>query len=88
MNDTATPTAAELRHAFEDRIGADRDLKMALDAVLVAALDARDAETEAQIVELARHFPGIAPALVLVWREHIIPQHLEDIGRCCQEMPL
>ncbi len=49
-----------------------------------------DAETAAAyhwadvcVAELGRHFPGVAPALRIVWKEHIISLKLDDAGRCC-----
>ena len=32
------------------------------------------------IAELARHVPGLAPALHLAW-EHVIDTRLDDVGR-------
>ena len=35
------------------------------------------------VAELARHLPGVAPALQLVWDQHILAQDFDDVGRCC-----
>jgi hypothetical protein len=39
------------------------------------------------IAELARHVPGLAPALHLAW-EHVIDTRLDDVGRCCTTGPV
>ena len=48
---------------------------------------ARDASSDMWIAELARHVPGLAPALHLAW-EHVIDTRLDDIGRCCTTGPV
>ena len=44
-------------------------------------------EHAASVDELARHFPGVAVALRIVWHDHIIPQRIGERGVCCTESP-
>ena len=71
MDESAeTTTASLLRRAFEQRIGADQDRELwrLLDRLIVAASDARAEEMEQQIMELCEYFPGIKPAMLVVWQ--------------------
>lgn len=45
-------------------------------------LNETNAWIEVIVSELGRHFPGIAPAVPLVW-EHLLEQPVSDIGVCC-----
>jgi len=76
VNDTTeTTTAAQLRRAFEELIGATPEknpgLRMALDRVIVAACDERADEMNEDVATLARHFPGLEQAMMTVWVHHI-----------------
>ena len=42
----------------------------------------RDAEEARRVRELARHLPGLAPAIVALG-EHLLEQNLADVERCC-----
>ena len=49
--------------------------------------DALADEHVASVEELARHFPSIAVAMLIVWREHVAPQRIDQRGVCCTESP-
>jgi len=43
------------------------------------------AEQDALTEELARHFPGLAPAIRSVVQHHLIDQRRDDVGTCCAD---
>ena len=90
MNETTTNavetvTASQRRRMFAEMVGATREknphLWMALDAVIVAALDERDAESDRQVAELAHHFPSLENAILLTWA-HIQRTGLDPCVGC------
>jgi hypothetical protein len=68
-------TATQRHHLFEAMIGADpetnKPLWLALDGLLIAAADEREFAGDDEVAELARHFPGLETAMLLIWHEHI-----------------
>ena len=81
---------AEAREAGRQRDAAERAMKRHLSpqamAVYRALVDAIDTERgmwmDVRVAELARHFPGLAPAIQLAWA-HVIDRRIDAIGGCC-----
>lgn len=67
--DTEAVTASQLRHRFEELVGAGKGTRLwlVLDQVIVAAQDERAAEIHEDVALLARHFPSLETAMSLVW---------------------
>jgi hypothetical protein len=72
--DLARAHAAELRADLEQRIGAtakeDHDTWWELDQVISAYLGASNDHADELAERLARHFPSLTMAMLLVW-EHV-----------------
>jgi hypothetical protein len=64
-----------------------QDKANAADAAFRVAVHPKIWELHKEIAELARHVPGLAPALHLAW-EHAIDTRLDDVGRCCTTGPV
>jgi len=47
--------------------------------------DALADEHVASVDELARHFPSLAVAMLIVWRDHVAPQRIDQRGACCTD---
>jgi len=88
MMDRPAPTpalrAAELRELIEAMLPAS-GLPM-LRAYDDARGDALADEHNASVDELARHFPGVAVAMLIVWHDHVAPQRIDQRGVCCTEV--
>jgi len=89
MMNRTTPTparrAAELRELLEAMLPAS-GLPM-LREYDDERGDALADEHDADVDEIARHFPGVAVALLIVWRQHVAPQRIDQRGVCCTESP-
>ena len=80
----------EYRDAGRGRTRLERALKnhlspqaLPLYRALVDAIDnERSAAVDLHVADLARHFPGFAPAIRLTWA-HVIDCRMENVGRCC-----
>src|SRR5437763_17127487 len=57
-----------------------RKLELATESATSAG---RGEEDIVRIHEMARHLPGLAPAIVALGY-HLIEQNLADVGRCCE----
>ena len=83
---------AEARAADRRRDAADEALKAHLPAragrayraAVDAIDDARGAWADVHVAELARHLPGLAPTIRLLWA-HVIDERPERIGACCTD---
>ena len=49
--------------------------------------DALADEHDGYVDELARHFPSLAVAMLIVWRQHVAPQRIDQRGVYCTESP-
>ena len=76
--------AAELRELIEAMLPAS-GLPM-LREYDDARGDALADEHNASVDELSRHFPGVAAAMLIVWREHVATQPISERGVCCTEV--
>jgi hypothetical protein len=61
----------------------DPSLHKELEDLVDAVNGATTEWAAAGVAELTRHFPGVAPALGIVWKEHVIRMLKVDNGRCC-----
>ena len=68
-------TADQRRDVFEEMIGATPDRNPALwrelDQLIYTYRRERDERADNQVAELAEHFPGLKPAILLIWEHHI-----------------
>ena len=46
--------------------------------------DLHAATTEYQVAEMARHAPGLAPAIRILWA-HVLDCRLDRVGACCTD---
>ena len=60
-----------------------RRLELAVESFTNAQRGEEDIQ---RIHEMARHLPGLAPAIVALGY-HLIEQNLDDVGRCCEVSP-
>ncbi len=83
---------AELRSTIEERRRLERGLMEHLSPtarkiyrdVCDAGSEMHGAEVRLHVAELARHLPGLAPAIRLVWA-HVIDCRLDRVGACCTD---
>ncbi len=79
----AARSAAEAAWALA-RATADPTTRAAYDRVSALEGVAHDACTRMFVAELARHLPGLAPAIHLLWA-HIVEARLQRVGTCCTD---
>jgi hypothetical protein len=58
------------------------EIRETIDQVVELVMDRHEASTLLAVAELARHLPGLAPTLELVW-SHCHDMYLDRVGRCC-----
>ena len=83
---------AEAGAADRRRAAADEALKAHLSPQAMAAYrelvdaidDERGAWIDVHVAELARHLPGMAPAVRLLWA-HVIDERVDAVGTCCAD---
>ena len=83
---------AELRATMQERPRLERELMEYLSPkarelyreVCDAGSDVYVAEVRLHVAELCRHFPGLAPAILLTWA-HVIDCRLDNVGACCAD---
>ena len=51
------------------------------------AAESRTAWLDVHVAELARHLPGLGPAIRLLWA-HVIDERIDRIGACCTTGPV
>ena len=86
---------AEYRTAANARAEAERELGRHLSPAATelwrqlsdAYVDANGAANDLHVAELARHLPGLAPTIRLLWA-HVIDCRFENVGRCCTTGPV
>ncbi len=54
------------------------------DELVDAVDDERGAWVDVHVAELARHLPGMAPAIRLLWA-HVIDERVDAVGTCCAD---
>lgn len=82
---SATPemTADELERLL--RAALTPEMWRLVDRLVVARRDVIYDWADASVAELARHFPGLKPAILATW-EHIVVKRIGDDGHCCAEV--
>ena len=68
------------RHLSPQAMGLYREFVDAID-------DQRGAWLDVHVTELARHLPGLGPAIRLLWA-HVIDERFDRIGQCCTTGPV
>ena len=88
-NDQSTTYTGTARRDEEDRLARRRRAELTEEQwemhERLAQLDAaaRHAEEDRLLEEMARHLPGVAPAIRAV-TAHLIEQRAADVGSCCE----